>query len=53
MLNGDIFSCKTSVTGPNLDLLCGWQSDAARFSEKYAKLYFDAKHLEKRFNWGL
>ena len=33
--------------GPNLDLLCVLQSDAAPFCGNYAKLYFDAKHLEK------
>ena len=32
------------ITGPNLELLCTWQSDAAPFWENYAKLYFDAKH---------
>ena len=26
--------------------------DAAPFSENYAKLYFDAKHLEKGLNGG-
>ena len=38
--------------GPNLDLLCIRQSDAAPFFENYAKLYFDAKHLEKGLNSG-
>ena len=33
--------------GPNLDLLCVWQSGAAPFCKNYTKLYFDAKHLEK------
>ena len=31
---------------PNLDLLCVQQLDAAPFCENYAKLYYDAKHLE-------
>ena len=35
---------------PNLDLLCVWQSDTAKVCEKYAKPYFDAKHLEKGLN---
>ena len=35
------------ITGPNLDLLCIWQSDTAPFCENYAKLYFGTKHLEK------
>ena len=39
-------------TGPNVDLLCLWQSDAAPFCENYAKLYFDVKHLEKGLNRG-
>ena len=34
--------------GVNLDLLCVRQSDAAPFCENYTKLYFDAKHLEKK-----
>ena len=39
---------------PNLDLLCVWQSDTTNFCEKYAKPYFDAKHLEKGLNrWWL
>lgn len=33
-------------SGPNLDLLCIWQSNAAQFCEIYAKLLFDAKALE-------
>ena len=33
-------------TGPNLDLLCIQQSDTVPFCVNYAKLYFDAKHLE-------
>ena len=33
---------------PNLDFLCVWQSDVAPFCENYARLYFDARHLEKR-----
>ena len=38
--------------GPNVDLLCVRQSDAAPFCENYAKLYFDVKHLEKELNRG-
>ena len=38
--------------GSNLALACVWQSDAAPFCENYTKLYFDAKHLEKRLNRG-
>ena len=37
-----------TLTGPNLDLLCVWQSNPTHFCEIYANLYFDAKHLE---NW--
>ena len=36
--------------GLDLDLLCVRQSDAAPFCENYTKLYFDAKHLEKKTN---
>ena len=39
-------------SGPNLDLLCVQQTGAALFCENYAKLYFDAKHLEKGLNRG-
>ena len=35
-----------SENGPNLDLLCVRQSDAAPFCENYAKLYFDTKHVK-------
>ena len=47
-------NCKSlkRLSGPNLDLLCIWQSDTAPFCENYAKLYFDAKHLEKGLNRG-
>ena len=38
-------------SGPNLDLFCVRISNAAPFCEDYAKLYFDAKHLEKGLNW--
>ena len=40
------------MPGPNLDLLFVRQSDAASFCENYAKLYFDAKLLEKVLNSG-
>ena len=33
-------------SGPNLDLICVRQPDAAPVCENYAKLYLDAKHLE-------
>ena len=39
-------------SGPNLNLLCVQQSDAAHFRENYLKLYFDAEHLEKGLNRG-
>ena len=38
------------IAGPNLDLLCVQQSDAVPFYENYAKLNFDATHLENRLN---
>ena len=38
---------KIPTTGPNLYLLCVWQSDTVTFCENYAKLYFYAKCLEK------
>ena len=37
-------------SGPNLDILSVQQSGAATFCENYAKLYFDAKHLEEGLN---
>ena len=40
------------ISGPSLDILSVWQSDTDPFCENYAKLYFDAKHLEKRLNRG-
>ena len=46
----DIFN--ECPTGPNLDLLCIQLSNAAPFCKNYAKLYFDAKHLEKGLNRG-
>ena len=39
-------------SGPNLDLVYIWQSDAAPFCENYAKLQFDTEHLEKGLNTG-
>ena len=39
-------------SGPNLDLLCVQQSGAGLFYEDYAKLYFNAKLLEKGLNRG-
>ena len=35
-----------------LDLSCAGQSNTAPFCKNYAKLYFDAKHLEKGLNRG-
>ena len=42
--------CWNAASGINLDLLCVRQSGADLFYENYAKLYFDAKHLEMRLN---
>ena len=39
-------------SGPNLDLLCVQQSDAAPICENFTMLCFDAKHLEKGLNRG-
>ena len=41
------FSSISLLSSPNLDILCIQQADGAPFYETYAKLYFDAKHLEK------
>ena len=46
------FPCITGNTEPNLNLLWIRQSDTAPFCENYAKLYFDAKHIEKGLNRG-
>ena len=43
---------KINLACSNLDLLCICQSGDALFCENYAKLYFDAKHLEKGLNKG-
>ena len=40
------------TASPNLDLLCVRQSNVALICENYAKLYFDAKKLEKGLNRG-
>ena len=40
------------ISGPNLDLLCIRQLDAASFCENYEKFYFDSKHLEKGLKMG-
>ena len=42
----------SSFTGHILDLYCIRLSNAAPFYNNYAKLYFDAKHLEKGLNKG-
>ena len=44
------YHMKISSPGPNLDLLCVWQSNAVPICENYVELYFDAKHLEKVLN---
>ena len=38
--------------GHHLDIICIQQSNVAHFSENYAILYFDTKHLGKRLNMG-
>ena len=43
---------KSWCADPNLDLLCIQQLGAASLCENYAKLNFDAKHLEKGWNRG-
>ena len=40
-------------SGHILDLYCVRLSDAVPFSENYAKLYFNAKNLEKGLNRGV
>ena len=41
---------KKHLAGHIIDLYCVQLSNAAPFCESYAKLYFDAKHLEKGLN---
>ena len=36
----------SGIAGPNLDLLCIRQPDAAPFIENYANTYFQAKHKD-------
>ena len=43
-------SPKLPLSGPNLDLLSIQQSNTAPSCENYAKVHFDAKHLEKGLN---
>ena len=52
--SGSLWQCYRGEpsSGPNLDLSCVRQLDVAPFCENYAKLYFDAKHLEKGLNRG-
>ena len=53
MLNRFIKCIILAGTGYILDLYCVRLSNAASFCENYGKLYFDAKHLEKRLNRGV
>ena len=39
-------------TGHILELYCVRRSNAAPFCKNYAKVYFDAKHLQKGLNGG-
>ena len=39
-------------TGHILELYCVRRSNAAPFCKNYAKVYFDAKHLQKGLNEG-
>ena len=43
---------RLDTSGPNLDLFCVPLLIAAPFCENYAKLYFDAEHLEKGLSIG-
>ena len=54
MILEKIRSClpKLELAGHILDLYCVRLSNAGPFCQNYAKLYFDAKHLEKRLNIG-
>ena len=47
---GEVWEVGATIKGSNLDLLCISQSDSVPFCKNYAKLYFDAKHLERRLN---
>ena len=53
-MNGFGYICNDAITtaGLNLNLLYVQQSDTAPFCENYAKLYSNAKHLEKGLNRG-
>ena len=53
-MNGFGYICNDAITtaGLNLNLLYVQQSDTAPFRENYAKLYSNAKHLEKGINRG-
>ena len=43
---------RTNIYMEYIDLYCVRLSNAATFCENYAKLHFDAKHLEKGVNRG-
>ena len=47
-----LWSFKVIKLGHILDLYCVQLLSAAHFCQNYAKLYFDAKHLEKGLNRG-
>ena len=47
-----LWSFKVIKLGHILDLYCVRLLSAAHFCQNYAKLYFDAKHLEKGLNRG-
>ena len=49
-----VFLCRKKMKGPGHipGLYCVRQSNVTPFCENYAKLYFDAKHLEKGLNRG-
>ena len=46
----DVFNACSA--GPNIDIFCVQLLNAAPFCENYAKIYFDAKHVEKGLNRG-
>ena len=51
-ISGQVIKKIFIATGPNLDLLCVQQLDAAPFYENCTKHYFAAKHLEKGLDRG-
>ena len=52
IISSSFMYTRTNIYMEYIDLYCVRLSNTATFCENYAKLYFDAKHLEKGLNRG-